>query len=82
MMISRMSELYRNAAKLPSLTAFLFLAACEQAMPPTQQTTEAIPNADLEALQDAEALRATSQDRQDQESRIDALLGRTPDDRR
>lgn len=77
MIASRMTALYRMTPRLPSLAAILLLAACEQAPAPARPDTAAIPNAYLEALQDAEALRATAQDRQAQEKRIDELLGGT-----
>lgn len=70
-----MHALYRMALGLPSLMIVATLVACENAAPPPKKA-EAIPNVYLEALQDAEALRDSVNERQDQDRRIDELLGR------
>ncbi len=55
----------------------MLLGACDSA-PPPQQPREALPNVYLEALQEAEALRHTVEERNLEQRRIDELLGRVP----
>ncbi len=63
---------------LPSLLlgiAFPWLVACEAEAPP-KATAEAVPNAYLERLQEAEAVKHTIEQRNLEQQRIDALIGR------
>jgi hypothetical protein len=60
---------------LPSLAALLWLAGCDSP-PPPQQRVEKAPNVYLEALQEAEALKDSVDDRNREQQRIDGLLGR------
>ena len=55
----------------------LLLGGCDSATPPPKARAEAVPNVYLEALQEAEAVRHTLEERKLEEQRIDALLGRT-----
>lgn len=74
-----MSALYRNPFVLPTLLLgallSLLLSACEQPAPPPR-AAEKVPNVYLEALQEAEALKHTLEERKIEQERIDTLLGR------
>lgn len=69
-----LSALYRMHPILPSLGLALAVAACDRT-PPPPPTVEKVPNVYLEALQDAEALRHTIEERNLEQQRFDALLG-------
>jgi hypothetical protein len=66
---------------LPTLIAGLWLAGCDSAEPPPSQQTETPSNVYLEALQEAEAAADSVEQRNREEQRIDALLGREAADR-
>lgn len=62
---------------LPVLLAALSLSACDST-PPPQQQAEVKSNQYREALQEAEAMKHSVEERQLEQQRIDRLLGRTP----
>jgi hypothetical protein len=70
-----MAALYRMRSALPTLLGTVFLAACGDAPPPATQV-DTVPHVYLEALQEAEALRHTMEERQIEQRRLDVLLGR------
>jgi hypothetical protein len=65
---------------LPTLIAGLWLVGCDSAEAPPQPK-EKSSNVYLEALQEAEAAADSVEQRNHQEQRIDALLGREAADR-
>ena len=71
-----MASLYRMHLVLPSLIGIVWLAGCDSPPPPPQQTDK-VSNQYLEALQEAEALRHSVDERNREQARIDELLGRT-----
>ena len=71
-----MTALYRNRHLLPSLLLACLACACEGEQPSPQSTAGPVPNAYLEALQEAEALKHTIEERNIEQQRIDALIGR------
>ena len=71
-----MDALYRKPFALPSLALALLLPACDDKAPQPRPPAS-VPNVYLEALQEAEAVRHTLEERKLEEQRIDALLGRT-----
>lgn len=74
--LANMNALYRNRRILPSLLpAALLLAACDQP-PVPRAAAEPLPNAYLEAVQQAEALKHEIGERDRQQRQIDELLGR------
>ena len=77
-----MTALYRNRHLLPSLMLTSLACGCDQAAPPVDQTAKPVPNVYLEALQEAEALRHSVEQRDLEQRRIDELIGqgqaRTP----
>jgi len=70
-----MDALYRKPFTLPSLTLVLLLPACD-GRPPPPRAAWSVPNAHLEALQDAEALKFSIEEHDKNRQRIDELLGR------
>ena len=74
-----MNALYRKLPPLPSLVLALVLTpaltACDSP-PPSHQSTEAVPNVYLEAVQEAEALKHSIEERNLEQQRIDTLLER------
>ena len=74
-----MIALYRKRSPLPSLLLIpwlaLLLAACDSP-PPAPKAAEPVPNVYLEAVQEAEALKHSIEERNLEQQRIDELLGR------
>jgi len=71
-----MTALYRNPWVLPSLLlCALALVGCDQP-PMPEATAEPIPDAHLEALQQAEVLKRDIEEHARQQRELDALLGR------
>ena len=70
-----MHALYRKPYVLPSVTLALVLASCE-GNPPPKQAAEPIGDTYLEALQEAEALRHSLDERIREQQHLDELLGR------
>ena len=74
-----MIALYRKRPSLPSPLLIpwlaLLLAACDSP-PPAPKTAEPVPNVYLEAVQEAEALKHSVEERNLEQQRIDELLGR------
>ena len=70
-----MNALYRNRHLLPSLMLACLSWACEGEPPPPQENATVVPNEYLEAMQEAEALRHTVEQRNIDQQRIDALIG-------
>ncbi len=74
-----MIALYRKRLSLPSpllMSLFaLLLAACDSP-PPAPKTAEPVPNVYLEAVQEAEALKHSIEERNLEQRKIDELLGR------
>lgn len=71
-----MNALYRKPIALPSLMLALALSACDSKPPPEPVAKDPVPNRYLEAIQEAEALKHTIEERNEQEKQIDELLGR------
>jgi len=69
-----MDALYRKPFALPSLIPALLLSACESQAPPPR-SVESVPNVYLEALQEAEALKHSIEERNQNQQQIDELLG-------
>jgi len=69
-----MAALYRKRFALPSLILVLHLTGCDD-KPPTGQTEAPIPDAYLEALQQAEALRHSLDEFDRNQRQVDELLG-------
>lgn len=71
-----MSPLYRNLRVLPSLfLSAITLGGCDQ--PPVPKAkAEPVPNAYLEALQQAEAVKHDIEEGDRQQRELDVLLGR------
>ncbi len=81
-----MNALYRKPIALPSLLPGLALAltlgACDSQQPPPEQAAkDPVPNQYLQAIQEAEALKHTIEERNLQEKQIDELLGNGQSDR-
>ncbi|WP_125932186.1 hypothetical protein [Thiosocius teredinicola] len=80
-----MNALYRKPIALPSLLPGLILTlalgACDSQPPPEQAAKEPVPNQYLEAIQEAEALKHTIEERNLQEKQIDELLGKGQSER-
>lgn len=75
-----LNALYRMPFVLPTLVVGLMLAlllmlgGCDNAAPP-QHTGQAVANAYLEAVQQAEALKHSVEERDLEQRRLDELLG-------
>ena len=70
-----MHALYRNRQLLPSLQLACLTWACEGDPPHPQETIMVLPNRYLEAIQEAEVLKHTVEQRDLEQQRIDALIG-------
>ena len=77
-----MHALYRKRLALPSLIAVALLSGCDSPPPQTPRQSEGASNQYLEALQEAEALKHSLDERKREEQRIDELLGSPPADQR
>ncbi|MCB1787899.1 MAG: hypothetical protein KDJ33_16730 [Gammaproteobacteria bacterium] len=72
-----MRRLYRMLVAVPTLTSLaLLVSACDDVPAPPRQSAEPIPDIYLEALQDAEAVKYSLEQRGLEQRRVDALLGR------
>jgi hypothetical protein len=75
-----MIALYRNHHLLPSLLLACLACltvACDGEPPPPEKTAAVVvPNVYLEAMQEAEAVKHTVEQRNIEQQRIDALIGR------
>lgn len=76
-----MNALYRMPFVLPTLVVALLLmalllAGCDSAAPPATTSRQAGSNVYVEALREAEAVKHSAEQRQQEQQRIDALLGR------
>ena len=70
-----MQQPYRMPGILPSLLVAGLLIACERE-PPAQRVGHPLSNANLEALQEAEAAKYGVEQRLLEQASVDALLGR------
>ena len=78
-----MTALYRKRLTLPSLLLAMLIGGCDSPPPqPPPEQSSGVSNQYLEALQEAEAVKHDLEERNLQEQRIDALLGRPPADQR
>ncbi len=71
-----MTALYRKRSLLPSvwpIAALILLGACDSPAPPPR-AAEPVSNRYLEAVQEAEALKHSIEERNLEQQRIDALL--------
>jgi len=73
-----MKALYRKRFTLPSLMMVLLAAACDSPPPQMPQQSEVISNRYLEALQEAEALKHSLEERKLENQRLEELLGPDP----
>ena len=71
-----MHALYRKHPGLPSLILVVLLGGCDSPPPQMPENSETVPNRYLEALQEAEALKHSVEERRLEQQRIDELLGR------
>lgn len=75
-----LNALYRMPFVLPTLVVglllgmLLLLGGCDSE-PPPQRTSQAVSNTYLEALQQAEAVKHSVEERDLEQRRLDALLG-------
>jgi hypothetical protein len=75
-----LNALYRMPFVLPTLVVglllgmLLLLGGCDTG-PPPQRTSQAVANTYLEAMQQAEALKHSAEQRDLEQRRLDALLG-------
>jgi hypothetical protein len=70
-----MNALYLKRITLPTLLLSLLIAACDSE-PPSRQTAAPVSNRYLEAVQEAEAAKHALEERNQNQQRIDELLGR------
>jgi hypothetical protein len=69
-----MYALYRKPFALPSLILALLLSACDgKPLPP--RSAEPVPDIYLEALQEAEALKYSIEEHNENQRRIEELIG-------